>query len=141
MQNMSVDVYFSVSLFCKVFKASDVALHTLQNVGIMEAPWERLYIKLTFTAATRSPDVDRLQLLSPPACFPHFPACSSHRLTQSFAGCLPGICVPVCIGGLNCRSSLYATQEHPAAAADTSVLKWKTSLHLTSDLPLIPIST
>lgn len=46
--NISVDVYFKVSLFHQILKVLNVALHALQSEGIMGTPrWERFYIKLT----------------------------------------------------------------------------------------------
>lgn len=146
MLNVSVDLYFNVSLFCKVFKASNVALCTLQSVGIMGTPLGKTLHQTHLAAATCFPDVDRLQLLSLSARFPHFPACCSHRLTQSFAGYLSGICVLVRIGGLNCGGlliffgSLSGRCWRWCGAAETSVLKMTTSLCVTPDLPVIPVS-
>lgn len=81
MLNMSLVLYFNVSLSCTLFKASNVTLCTLQSVGIMGTPLGRSLYQTHLAAATCFPDVDRLRLLSFPACFPHFPACSSHLLT------------------------------------------------------------
>lgn len=144
MLNMSVDLYFNVSLSCKVFKASNVALCTLQSVGIMGTPLGKTLHQTHLAAATCFPDVDRLQLLSLPACFPHFPACSSHRLTQSFAGYLSGISVPVRVGGLNCGElliffgSLSGRCSRWRSTAETSAWKMSTPLCVTPDLPVSP---